>query len=66
MKIEEIQRVFTYNGTTLADPTTDMSPEEVKNFYSGMYPDLLNASIESEYKGSKLHCTFRKTLGTKA
>ena len=67
MKIEAIERVFTYNGVTLADPAAGMSPEAVRDFYSSMYPEITTAVVEGpEDRGNKLCYKFARSVGTKA
>jgi PRTRC genetic system protein C len=67
MKVEVIERVFNYNGVSLADPGAGMSPEAVRDFYSAMYPEINSASVEGpEDRGGKLQYTFRRAVGTKA
>ncbi len=67
MKIEAIERVFNYNGATLADPAAGMSPEAVRDFYSAMYPEITTATVEGPTeRGGKFHYKFAKAVGTKA
>jgi len=67
MKIEKINREFSYNGVKLADPDLGMTPEGVRDFYSAMYPEIITATIEGpEERNGKLVYTFRKAVGTKA
>jgi len=46
---EKIERRFTYDGKTLKDPDTSLSPVEVAKYYSMTYPELTNGSVD--YKG---------------
>ena len=68
MKIEAIERVFTYNGVTLADPAAGMSPEAVRDFYSAMFPEITTALVEGPEArgGNKLCYKFARSVGTKA
>lgn len=67
MKIEVAERSFQYNGVTLTDPGAAMSPEQVRDFYSAMYPEITTATIEGpEERSGKLLYTFRRAVGTKA
>lgn len=67
MKVQVVERVFNYNGVTLADPGAGMAPEAVRDFYSAMYPEITTAAIEGpEERAGKLHYTFRRAVGTKA
>jgi len=59
-------RVFMYNGMSLEDPDPTVQPEEVKNIYSGVYSELVQAKIEGPHeKNGDLVYTFRKVVGTK-
>lgn len=66
MQITTTKRVFVHNGARLADPDTVMSPASVKDLFSAMYPELLNAEIQGpEVEGAELVYTFHRTTGTK-
>lgn len=66
MKTEHLVRAFTHSGREYADPDPKLTPEEVKEFYAGIYPELTNAEIEGpEHKGTKAVYEFRKAVGTK-
>lgn len=63
--INEIQRVFRYNGVALPD-VPGMTPREVRDLYSAQYPELISAEIEAgEVAGGVQEYTFRKAVGTK-
>lgn len=67
MKVQVIERVFSYNGVNLADPGVGISPESVRDFYSAMYPEINTANIEGpEERAGKLHYTISRAVGTKA
>lgn len=67
MKIEVAERVFNYNGVNLADPGAGLPPEQVRDFYTAMYPEITTATVEGpEERAGKLHYTFRRAVGTKA
>jgi PRTRC genetic system protein C len=60
------KRVFKHNGNPLSDPDTSMSPAAVKDLYSAMYPELLNAEIKGpDVVADELVYTFHRTTGTK-
>lgn len=66
MKVEKLVREFKYGSLALADPDPTQTPEEVKAFYAGMYPELNNAEINGpDNKGGKAVYEFRKAVGTK-
>jgi PRTRC genetic system protein C len=66
MKTTVNKRRFVHNGATLNDPDVAMSPAAVKDLYSAMYPELLNAEIQGpELVADELVFTFHRTTGTK-
>ncbi len=63
--INEIRRVFRYNGVALPD-VPGMEPKEVRDLYSAQYPELISAEIEAgEVRDGVQEYTFRKAVGTK-
>ncbi len=65
-EIIRLSRKFRYGALDLEDPGREMSPEEVKDFYANIYPELTQASIEGpEYQDDEERYEFRKTVGTK-
>ena len=66
MTTTELTVVYDYNGVLLPSPSPDMPPSMVKDFYSTMYPDLLNASIgPANHVGDQLIYKFERSVGTK-
>ncbi len=66
MEIQQLERAFRYNSVDLIDPGAQYTPEQVRDFYSPTYPEILNAAIEGpEEKDNKLVYTFRRAVGTK-
>ena len=66
MKVEKLEREFSYNGLRLADPNVQLSIEEVLNLYAGTYPEIVTAAIEGpEAVGNKLIYRFSRSIGTK-
>lgn len=66
LKIEKAVRVFMFNKMVLQDPNPADTPEQVKQFYAGMYAELTNAEIEGPtQKGANTVYEFRKAVGTK-
>jgi PRTRC genetic system protein C len=61
-----VRRVFLYNGRTLVDPDPSLTPDQVKAFYSNMYPDLASAVIEDgRFEAETQTYEFRRAIGTK-
>lgn len=66
MKTTQLTREFSYNGVRLADPSSAFSLEQVRDFYSATYPEILNADIEGPaVQGNQQVYTFRRAVGTK-
>lgn len=66
MEVTKLTRVFSYNGVTLPDPASHMTPDQVKDLYAATYPDLTSAQIEGPTtKGNKLVYAFHRAVGTK-
>ena len=43
-----------------------MTPEQVKQFYSAIHPDLLNAAIEGpRFEGDQVIYEFKRGVGAK-
>lgn len=66
-EVEVAKRTFKYNALTLQDPDPGMNPEEVKAFYSSIYPELTQAIVEGpEYDELQgMSYEFRRSIGTK-
>lgn len=66
MEVKQLARKFGYNGVSLDDPDPAMSPLEVRDFYSAVYPEIVSASVEGpEESSGNLTYTFRRAVGTK-
>ena len=66
IKVEQLERSFSYNGVALPDPGKNLTIEQVRDVYSATFPEIVSASIEGpEQKGGKLIYTFRKAVGAK-
>jgi len=64
--MKTLPRSFKYNGILLDDPDVEMSPEEVKEFYSNIYPELTQAEIDGPEVGDEtMEYVFRRVYGTK-
>jgi PRTRC genetic system protein C len=64
--METQKRVFTYNSRNLPDPDPEMSPDEVRAFYAGTYPELQSGVVDGpEEDGNKLVYELRRAVGTK-
>lgn len=67
MQINIIERVFTFNGMTLDDINSNLSTDQIKQHYSGLYPELTNADTINKgltAEGKHLY-EFMTILGTK-
>lgn len=66
MEINQLTRVFSYNGMELPDPGIKLSALEVRDIYSAAYPELNTAAVEGpETRNDRLVYTFRRAAGTK-
>jgi PRTRC genetic system protein C len=66
LQTQQLERAFRYNSVDLIDPGPQYTAEQVRDFYSPTYPEILNAGIEGpEEKDGKLVYTFRRAVGTK-
>jgi len=66
-EVKNATRNFKYGSLNLEDPGTEMTPEEVRNFYAGVYPELTQSVIEGpEYNDDgSITYSFSKSVGTK-
>lgn len=65
-----LDRIFLFENdgaiVELADPSPEMLPESVLNFYSQTYPELTTANIEGpEIKNDRVEFVFATNIGTK-
>lgn len=61
-----VERVFNYNGIKLADPSTSMTPDQVREHYAGTYVELNTAVVEGPVlKHGKHTYDFVRSVGTK-
>lgn len=66
MQTEQLTRAFRYNSVDLVDPGAQYSPEQVRDFYSAAYPEIVSAGIDGpEQSDGKLVYSFRRAVGTK-
>jgi len=63
--LRRVKRVFKYNSLKL-DDIEGMDPEEVKDFYANIYPELSQSVIDGPtLSGNEEVYEFKKTVGTK-
>lgn len=66
IQVQKVKRSFKYNGMSLPDPGSEMTPDDVRDLYSATYAELATASVEGpETKGNQIIYEFRKAVGTK-
>ena len=46
MEVHVLEREFLYNGVKLPDTTPTMTPEQVRDTYTHLYPEIATAAIE--------------------
>ncbi|OGP24996.1 MAG: carbamoylphosphate synthase large subunit [Deltaproteobacteria bacterium GWB2_55_19] len=63
---KEAVRIFKYGSLELQDPDPSMTPEQVREFYSSVYPELTQSVIEGpEYGEDSIKYEFSRSVGTK-
>ena len=66
LNIQQVTTKFIYNGKELSPPEGIVDPEQVRQFYAAIYPELNNASITSDNStDGEISYTFQKAVGTK-
>lgn len=66
IEVKPIVRIFKYQQLELADPGQELSPEQVVEFYSGVYPELVKATVEGpELQGTKEIYRIERAVGRK-
>jgi PRTRC genetic system protein C len=66
MQTEPMTRRFYYLGLELPDLDPRFTPEQVRDAYTGLYPEITTATIEGpEVVDGALRFTFSRVLGTK-
>ncbi len=66
LQASPLRRSFSFQSLKLPDPNPKLTAEEVRSFYSALYPDLATAAISGpEAVGDKLVFRFERAIGTK-
>jgi PRTRC genetic system protein C len=66
MEVHRLKREFLYNGVKLPDASSAMTPEQVRDTYVHLYPELATAAIEGpEACDGKLIYKFVRAIGAK-
>ncbi len=66
LTLEALPRVFTYNAIALDDPDPKMPPEDVKQFWANIYPELTQSQVEGPHnEPERVAYKFVRTVGTK-
>ena len=64
MEVHVLEREFLYNGVKLPDTTPTMTPEQVRDTYTHLYPEIATAAIEGpETVAGKLVYKFVRAIG---
>jgi PRTRC genetic system protein C len=64
--IENVERKFVYSSMELDDIDASLSVDEIKNYYSNIYPELSTAYAKGPtYKDGKEVYEFMINIGTK-
>ena len=66
IKVTRMLRSFCFLGARLPDPNPAMSVEDVKSYYTAVYPELATAAVNGpEAVGDKMRYTFERAIGSK-
>lgn len=67
MLVENLKRVFIFKDIKLEDINPKLSESSILNHYSGIYPELTNATIESKgiQNQNEIAYEFISIIGTK-
>lgn len=66
--VQNTIRRFRFDGVTLPDPGVHLDPEQVRQHYTAIYPDLVNATLRGPEQSANgvLQYEFTKSIGTKS
>jgi PRTRC genetic system protein C len=65
-EVHRLEREFVYNGVKLPDTSPAMTPEQVRDTYVHLYPEIATAAIEGpETSDGKLIYRFVRAIGAK-
>lgn len=62
--VEKLTRTYKFKNMTLQDPNPSFTDDQVKSYYLGSYPDLLNTKISVVKKDGKETREFMPKVGT--
>jgi len=66
IRVESLERSFSYLGTRFPDPDPSMTVEQVRDVYVNSYPELATAAVEGPSPANgRLEYTFTRALGAK-
>jgi PRTRC genetic system protein C len=66
VKVEKLERVFSFNGAKLPDPSPEFTIEQVRDMYVNTYPELATAAIEGPTPvDGTMQYTFTRAVGAK-
>ena len=66
IKVDALERSFTFQGIRLPDPNPDFSIEQVRDMYVATYPELATAAIEGPSPiDGRLEYSFTRAVGAK-
>lgn len=64
--VKVFPRVFKHRELLLADPNSDMTPDEVMAYYSNQYPELTTSNVFGPtIENDQAVYEFKSTVGTK-
>lgn len=63
-KVEVVTREYLFKKIKLQDPDPAFSDDQVRNYYIGTYPDMLNTKVSITKKNGKEIREFRPKVGS--
>jgi len=64
--VASLRREFVYNGTSIPDPDSKMTPEQVRDALASVYPEIATATLTGpEPKDNAVRYTFSRAIGSK-
>jgi PRTRC genetic system protein C len=66
VRVDKLERSFTYNGLRLPDPDPSLTVEQVRDMYVPTYPELATAAVEGPSPvDGRMEYTFTRAVGAK-
>ena len=64
--VTPVRREFVYNGTSIPDPDPKLTPEQVRDTLTAVFPEIATATLSGpEPKDNAVRFTFSRAIGSK-